>query len=165
MNSTSGKKAIRGFTLIEVLVAVLILATGATGVAAMQLHALRAARESGLQSDALQLAADLSELVRIYGDAELFDYDAAGDTAPSALSACTGRACEFAAWKQRMRNVLPRPRAVLCRDSAPASGDALRWTCDGATPAPLVIKIGWSSADTAPGQGIASPSLVLAAEH
>lgn len=154
-----------GFTLIEVLVAVMILALGAAGVAAMQLHALRTARHSGLQSTALQLAVDLAELLRLHGSATgefaPFDDDAAGNATSPSPSACTGPGCELAAWKQRLHHHLPRARAVLCRDSVPTDGTAPHWPCNGAQHSPLVIKVGWSTADAAPAHTLATPFLIL----
>ena len=51
----------KGFTLIEVLVALLIAAIGMLGIAALVLFSMRASFESGLQSYAAVLAVDVHE--------------------------------------------------------------------------------------------------------
>ena len=52
-----------GFTMVEVLVAVLLLAVGLVGALAMQAHAMRTRQESSLQTEALQDAATLYRAV------------------------------------------------------------------------------------------------------
>lgn len=149
----------RGFTLVEVLAAIAILALATSGVAAMQLHALRTAQHSGYQSAALQLAVELAELLRADANAKIsqFEYNAA---APQSV-ACARNDCNLAVWKQRLGETLPRARVVVCQDSAPVVNDMLRWTCSGG--GTLLIKIGWamrektSSTQTEPPPFLALP--------
>ena len=66
----------KGFTLIEVLVALLILGVGLLGIAALVLFSMRASFESGLQTYAALLATDVHEsawLVAHTVDAEAED--------------------------------------------------------------------------------------------
>lgn len=51
----------KGFTLIEVLVALLIVGVGMLGIAALVLFSMRASFESGLQTYAATLAVDVHE--------------------------------------------------------------------------------------------------------
>lgn len=153
-----------GFTLVEVLAAIAILALAASGVAAMQLHALRTAQHSAYQSTALQLAVELAELLRAEAQPVLyqFDYNAA---TPSV--ACTQTGCDLAAWKQRVADALPRARVVVCMDSTPVLNDTLRWACSGAG-GPLLIKIGWASREPGPtstAQSEPPPFLALPVER
>src|SRR3954468_11288154 len=53
-----------GFSLIEVLVSVLVLAIGVIGAAGMQLTALRTSQQSAFQTAALELAADMADKMR-----------------------------------------------------------------------------------------------------
>jgi type IV pilus assembly protein PilV len=56
--------ACAGFTLIEVLVALFVVALGFAGVAGVQAMALRSGREAAHLADGLQLAASLAELAQ-----------------------------------------------------------------------------------------------------
>lgn len=147
----------RGFTLIEVLAAIVILALAASGVAAMQLHALRTAQHSAYQSAALQLALELAELLRAETDTPIhsFEYRAAALPSP----ACARSHCELIGWKRRLAEALPRARVVVCRDSAPVLNDALRWSCSDAG-GPLLIKIGWALREPTAGARAEPPPLL-----
>jgi len=154
-----------GFTLVEVLAAIFILALAASGVAAMQLHALRTAQHSAYQSAALQLAIELAELLRT--DAQSMPYQFEHHSATAQSAACTRRDCDLAAWKLRLADALPRARVVACMDSAPVRNDTLHWACNGSA-GPLLIKIGWASREREPNptaQSEAPPFLVLPVER
>ena len=79
---------IKGFTLIEVLVAMFVLALGVAGAAGTQLSSARLRQQAALASEAVQLAASLGARMRVNAaqmalpDASNpylgFDYDAAG---------------------------------------------------------------------------------------
>ncbi|WP_374580841.1 type IV pilus modification protein PilV [Pseudoduganella sp.] len=148
-----------GFTMVEVLVAVLLLAVGLVGALAMQAHAMRTRQESALQTEALQAAATLADRIRAnatQSSAYLgFEFDAAlaapgpvpGEAA--APGACSDAPCDAAALVQReldefrlhLQASLPSARAVVCRDGAAA----MQWACSGGAEAPIAIKIGWRS--------------------
>ena len=59
--STVRLRSSKGFTLIEVLVALLIVGVGMLGIAALVLFSMRASFESGLQTYAAILAVDVHE--------------------------------------------------------------------------------------------------------
>src|SRR5215208_3772528 len=61
---TRRTRARAGFTLIEVLVAALVLLTGMTGVAAATAHALRTLADARLEEESALLAARRLELLR-----------------------------------------------------------------------------------------------------
>jgi type IV pilus assembly protein PilV len=146
-----------GFTLIEVLVALCVLAIGALGAAAMQLAALRARHQSSLASTAVQLAGSLADSMRA-NRAAMHDagnpylqlrYDAQTDGPPlaagppchagapcNALQLAEAEAHQF---RQSMYADYPGGRVVVCRDSA----TDLVWTCSEGLDAPVVIKVGW----------------------
>lgn len=54
----------RGFTLVEVLVALVVLAVGLLGIAALYVEGLRAGRTSVYRTAAVVLAADMAERIR-----------------------------------------------------------------------------------------------------
>jgi len=59
------KKNTAGFTLIEVLIAIIILSIGLLGMAGIQLQGLRGTTSSNLRSQATILANDIAERVRV----------------------------------------------------------------------------------------------------
>jgi type IV pilus assembly protein PilV len=145
-----------GFTLIEVLVAVLVLAVGLIGGTAMQLHAMRARQESALLSTAVQAAASMAERIRANAGQQAayvaLDYDAAIEPSPAPpRSLCQHAACAPAALaaldvyelKRMVRASLPAGRARVCRDAHAWHAGRLRWPCSAAPGAPVVVKIGW----------------------
>lgn len=151
----------RGFTLLEVLLALLVLALGILGGAAMQLSALRTRHESALQAQAAALATALAERMRLNGHPLYLslNYDALAEpdpAPPEPLCYAAGASCgsaELAAFdlfelKVMVRDRLPAGRAVVCRDAAVWSGGQLRWACSGGAGAPLVVKVGWRGKNT-----------------
>jgi len=150
-------RAAAGFTLIEVLVAVLVLAVGLIGGTAMQLHAMRARHESALLSAAVQAAVAMADRIRAnagqVGDVYLgIDYDASREPTPAAPpSLCLAAPCdraELAALdayelKRLVRTSLPAGRVRVCRDAHTWQAGRLRWACSGGAAAPVVVKIGW----------------------
>lgn len=156
--------ASKGFSLIEVLVSVLVLAIGIIGTAGMQLAAMRTGTQSSFQSAAVQLAGELADRMRA-NSASMKSPDAGnpylgidfqGGPAQGAgpSTSCYGNACssqelaqfDIQAWQGRLAAALPNARALVCRDARPwdSSAQAFTWDCaaeDGN--ASLVIKIGW----------------------
>lgn len=155
-----------GFSMTEVLVAILVLAGGVIGSAGMQLTSMRTAQQSTLHTVAMQLAAEMADRMRGNdGRMKLADsdnpflavnYDAEKDGEPDTPDAlCYATACndeQLAAfaiyeWQKRIQAELPSGRAVICRDALPwdGAGNTFVWDC---TPGPseaasLVIKLGW----------------------
>ena len=103
-----------GFTLIESLVALLVLSIGLLGVAAMQLASLQANNGAFQRTQATFLAQDITDRMRANRAAALAgDYDFNfGDAAPVAPASVAED--DIFAWKARLSATLP----------AGASGDA-----------------------------------------
>ena len=161
-----------GFTLIEVLMALFVLAVGIVGASATQLAAQRTRQQSALMSEAAQLAASLGARMRVNAAlARLPDganpylgleYDAAADGPPGAGRAgCFGAgACppaELAEFdlheiRQALHAHFPGGRIAVCRDGAPwdEAAGRYRWRCTQEADAPVVIKLGWLGAGDAP---------------
>jgi type IV pilus assembly protein PilV len=177
-----------GFTLIEVLVAVVVLAIGILGASATQLAALRTRHQSGLMSDGVQLASALADSMRANlepmaaadgGNPYLqLRYDAATDGAPTPAQQCLpGAGCsafqlaeaDVDQLRQALHAGFPGGRVAVCRDSQvwDAGRGALRWACDGGNGAPIVIKLGWrgkeiDGGDARDGAGEFAPSVAIA---
>jgi len=146
------RRPVAGFTMVEVLVAVLLLAVGLVGALAMQAHAMRTRQESALLTEALQASASLADHIRANGaqsSAYLgFEFDGSSQSPSAAIAACAAAPCDAAAlvqydlaeFRQQLQSALPAARALTCRDSSAAH---LQWSCSGEAGAPIVIKIGW----------------------
>ncbi|MTW09324.1 type IV pilus modification protein PilV [Pseudoduganella eburnea] len=171
------RRQVAGFTMVEVLVAVLLLAVGLVGALAMQAHAMRTRQESALLTEAMQAAATLADRIRAnaaQSSAYLgFEFDAAAAVAAGDATAadCFVAECDAAAlaqydlgaFRQQLQSSLPAPRALTCRDVSAAPGGRLQWACSGEANAPIVIKIGWrgsNSSGIGPGP-VAGPAVAL----
>ncbi len=165
--------SLRGFTLIEVLVAVFVLAIGILGATATQLTAQRTRQDSAQFARAVQLADALAERMRANPDQmRLPDstnpylqlrYNAAIDGLPGNAVSCYTANCnpgQLAAFdvgevKQSLYRTFPHGRARVCRDTDPVT-----WNCSGGARAPVVIKLGWDERQGA-AVGEAAPRLML----
>lgn len=155
-----------GFTIIEVLVAVLVLAFGVMGSAAMQLAALRTWHQSSLLSNAVHLGSSMLDSMRANArqmqSSDLdnpylgLDYAAATPVIEAApVPACFAAtfdcgsahmaSFDIAQWKRQLRTSVPGGRFVICRDDSAGSGaGGMAWHCSGNPAAPIVIKLGWT---------------------
>jgi type IV pilus assembly protein PilV len=59
----------QGFTLVEVLIALVVLAVGLLGIAALYIDSLRASRTALLRTQAVAVASDLADRIRSNRDA------------------------------------------------------------------------------------------------
>ena len=176
-----------GFSLIEVLIALLVLAIGITGAAGTQVASLRTRHGTSLLSQATELAGSLADRMRANaavlraGDDNPYSqlrYDAAADGPPAAGPSCFGgNACDAAQMAEfdvaevraALHALFPGGRIVVCRDRVAAHGAALSWDCAGGPGAPLVIKLGWrgkeaDGKDELDASGVFAPALALAVE-
>jgi type IV pilus assembly protein PilV len=153
-----------GFSLVEVLIALFVLALGVIGVAGMQLTAMRTSQQSAFQTTAVELAAEMADKMRT-NDPQMklsnggnpflnVDYQSQSGAPASAGATCYGggancSAQELAAfdieeWEKRIKASLPTSRAKICRDGRPwdSAAKSLTWDCDSSSGS-IVIKIGW----------------------
>lgn len=139
----------RGFTLIEVLVALIVLVLGVLGAAGMTLTALRDSKQSGMRSQAVALAYELADMIRAnFNNEDVFRAAApvfvvSACYSPAGCSPAEMAQNEFYLWTQKMSipgTSLPNAETKICRDSAHL--DSMT-TCDGSADSPLVIKMTW----------------------
>lgn len=147
-----------GFTLLEVLIALIIVSIGLLGVAAMQASTLKNAGSSKYRSAAISLTADMADRMRAnieglvqgnmavdtgYNRPRTALADAVYNT-PNA--ACRSTGClpadmaldDLATWQERLATNLPRGTGVVCIDSGTGGAP----TFDGATINPQCDGIG-----------------------
>ena len=172
-SSIQGLRGASGFSLIEVLVALVVLSFGLSGIVGLQATALQNNREARLQSVAANLARDLAEVMGGNKDVAMLATanPCLGDFSGTALTASStttnrlsiGSSCadntavaraELTDSPARVKESLPEPRVTICSDSAPYNDGGLpQWPCTPATAAAvtngvIVVKIGWSRLST-----------------
>jgi type IV pilus assembly protein PilV len=137
---------LRGFSLVEVLVALVVMAVGMLGIAALYVEGLRAGRASVYRTTAVNLAADMADRIK----ANPVAGPAYAGTGPGADSGCVNG-------------------AAPCTPDALAADDWFRWLADlqarlpqgstaqvdfnpaaGPSPASYTITVSWPE----PGQEI-----------
>jgi len=153
----------RGFSLIEVLVSIVILAFGVISMGGLQLASLRSAQSSTNFSIAATLSRDYSEMMRsnftisnntstVPGvNPYLFDTSTTTTYTVTPVVNCKTAVCtaaqigtlHIADWAERVQAQLPAGKAIVCRDSTPRNADGTyKWACDNLGTA-VSIKMGW----------------------
>jgi type IV pilus assembly protein PilV len=64
IHSSGARSSQAGFTLVEVLVALIVLSIGMLGIAALYLDTLRASRQALVRTQAVTLASDIADRIR-----------------------------------------------------------------------------------------------------
>lgn len=151
-----------GFTLLEVLVAIVVLSFGLLGVVGLQAASLQANKEARNQSAAVRFARELGDLMRgnkahanshsTANNKYLVDYTG---TLPAATEDCYAAQCTTPAniasfqireWLARASLELPGLHAKVCFDKTPYDANGMpQWDCDDTGSAGIaVVKIGWT---------------------
>lgn len=138
---------LRGFSLIEVLIALIVLSVGMLGIAGLYVHGMQAGRTSLFRHHAVALAGDAADRIRANPLGKT-NYTDTGPvtTAPAAL--CLDDVCTPAemalsdmwSWDQQARNTLP-DGDVTVTYTAPAGAGV---------PANYTITVAWSEAGQNP---------------
>ena len=134
-----------GFTLLEVLIALVIFSIGLLGLAGMQMQGLKYNHESYLRSQATLLAYDLLDRMRSNStaSASYVVNDAAATTTPPTNCAGNSASCstaDFATfdiheWKTAIANTLPKGKGKVDADTVNTS------------PQNYIITITWAIGD------------------
>jgi len=113
----------QGFTLIEVLIAVLVLAIGLLGLAGLQASALRVNHDAQLRSQATLLAYDMADRMRTNRELALsaanpYDtaYVAAGCVQGFVPTGATIALQDLEEWRNQLACYLPRGEGEVIRD-------------------------------------------------
>ena len=146
------RRRARGMTLIETLVALVIMSVGLLGIAALHVESVKAARGATLRTKAITLAVDMAEKMRanrlgaLEGDYTIdsgdmgSNHDCADDDEGGATVACNP--AEMAdhdvwLWKQRLANA----------QSGLPEGATGEITSDGAADPTFTITLAWEESD------------------
>jgi type IV pilus assembly protein PilV len=147
MNTKSG-----GFTLVEVLVAVVVLAIGLLGMAGLQVAGLHYNHNAYLRAQATLLASDIAERMKANPvGVQAGNYDnptAAGTQADDCLTTtgCAAAAMaghDFYEWNNALSTRLPNGKGVVCIDDDPADGTFAAPACTAGAGAAYAIKVWW----------------------
>ena len=146
----------RGFTMLEVLIAIVVIAFGLLGVAGLQVVALKNNQSASHRLVATTLANDMIDRVKtnaqglISGDYDKPDPNAYATQVAACLSSsgCSPQELaqnDRAEWAALVAAALPGGRAIVCLDSTPDDGvSAAAPACDGAGTTLYAVKIWWN---------------------
>jgi type IV pilus assembly protein PilV len=136
-----------GFSLIEVLIALIVMSVGMLGIAGLYVHGMQAGRTSLFRHHAIALAGDVADRIRAnpLGRAAYTDTGPV-TTAPAAL--CQTATCAPDAmaasdvwfWDQQAQNTLPDGDVTVTYAAPAASGAAATYT----------VTVTWSEAGQNP---------------
>ena len=139
-----------GFTLVEVLVAALLLSIGLVGLAGLQAAALSNNQSSFMRSQVTALAYDLADRMRsniVGSNANAYDPATAAVVATCKSNVgCTPLELaqnDLAEWNAAITTYLPMGQGWVCIDSTPKDGaSAANPQCDG-NGTQFTVKIWW----------------------
>jgi len=121
----------RGFTLIEAMVALIVLSVGLLGIAAMYVETLRANRTSLYRTQAVALASDIADRMR-------------ANRAPANAYAC-GSPCDPSAGGNAIADADLAQWMTTIAARLPGGSADVAFTAPGAnTPAAYVVTISWT---------------------
>ena len=162
MQNQRGRRRESGFTLLEVLIAIVIFSIGLLGIAGLQVKGMRFTQGSQFRAVATAQAEDMADRMRANSagmGAGLYNIQGTMPTTSAVdCSNVTCTAAELATYDLVTWNVLTtdatKPKAsnadtlpggtgVVCIDSTPNDGDAAAWACDNIGNV-YAIKISWN---------------------
>lgn len=131
-----------GFTMVEVLVALVVLAIGLLGIAALYLNSLQSGRTAVYRTQAVNLAADLADRIRANRAAQAAYATAFGDVEVEVASCFTTGGCvegdlassDLARWKATLAQLLPNGQGQVVFVAPVAPGE----------PANYVVTVQWA---------------------
>lgn len=132
--SPAAKRRNGGFTLVEAMVALIVLSVGLLGIAALYVETLRANRTSLHRTEAVNLATDIADRMRSNRlPADAYNCNGACDPAAPPASANAIAIADLTDWVTQVQAQLPGGTADLTYTAATAT-----------TPAAYVVAIGWN---------------------
>jgi type IV pilus assembly protein PilV len=137
----------RGISIVEALVALVVIAVGMLGIAGLYLSSLQASRSAKLRQYAVELAGSIADRIRANRDAAA-SYNTAGYGAGPAVQNCSTARCtptqlaqdDLARWLQDIRAQLPGAARV---NGTVAVTDRARPQSDN-----YVIQVTWREANS-----------------
>ena len=161
-----------GFTLVEILIAIVVFSIGLLGIAGLQVSGMRFTQGSQLRSVAAMQAGSMADRMRANRVGfRTGAYNSGGTMPTSSTKDCAVVSCtpaetatfDLVNWNssggsskptQSNADLLPGGNGVVCIDSTPDDGTAAGWACDG-TGAIYAVKVVWTerTANASDGSG------------
>jgi type IV pilus assembly protein PilV len=149
LNKPDSRGGARGFALLEVLVAIVIMSVGVLAMAGLQTAGVRAVHVSNLRTQVTQLSNDIMDRMRANPAAVAAGNYAMTSSATPGDPACIGTSCSTTSlaqtdeyeWKEALGNTLPSGAGIVCVDSTPEDGTPAAPACDGLPGSAFAIKI------------------------
>ena len=148
MSAQSHRRTLRrrnngGFTLIEVLVAMVVMAIGMLGIAGMYVHSLQAGRTSQLRTQAVTLASDVADRIRANPQGGIAYIGAGANNNCDDAAPCTAldlAQYDIWLWNQQRDLSMPMGTAVTVRYDDTVAGQPPIYT----------VRVAWPEAGEAP---------------
>lgn len=129
-----------GLSLIEALIALVVLSIGLLGLASLQINSLKFNQTAHLRTQASQLAYRMLDTMRASPNAvEAGEFDVALTDAPTGSKVAK---VELKSWKTDLANQLPAGRGAICRTNDAGTIDP----CSGAGDF-AVVTVEWNEAN------------------
>lgn len=171
----------RGFTLLEILIALVISSIGLLGIVGLQAAALNYQSNTYLRTIAMLQAEDIADRMRAnMGGVTAGNYNVPASSGSEDLS-CLGQtgagkynsnqSCDNASmadhdifeWKANVASSLPNGAGVVCIDSTPSDGNPSAVACDNTGTDLYTVKIWWDEreANTTANADLSTHQLVI----
>ena len=138
MTSTLRQKSVSGFTLVEVLIALIIMSVGMLGIAGLYVHSLQAGSTSLFRHHAVTLAGDIADRIRANPRAgPAYALAGANNNCTNGTIDCTRgemAANDIFLWDQQAAATLPNGTVVVVFNNAfspPTYQITITWTQPG----------------------------------
>jgi type IV pilus assembly protein PilV len=138
INTLTNLRRVQGFTLVEVLIALVIMSIGMLGIAGLYVHSMQAGRTSMFRHHAVTLAGDIADRIRAnpraggayaLGGANKNCVDGGVDCTPADMAAN-----DIFLWEQQARDTLPTGTVTIVFDNAavpPSYAITVQWNEPG----------------------------------
>lgn len=138
----NARRLIGGFTLVEVLIALVILSVGMLGIAGLYLHSIQAGRTSVFRHHAIILAGDIADRIRANPSAGV-NYQAVGQD-----NGCIDGSADCSPTEMAQNDILVWDAQAAA--TLPAGQVAVLFTDNAAAPDTYRITVSWSEANQTP---------------
>ena len=148
LDKKSHTRTQRGFSLIEVLIALIIMSVGMLGIAGLYVHGMQAGRTSLFRHHAVTLAGDVADRIRANPDGAAAYVDVANPSAAPGTNCVAGGVdcapAEMAThdkflWDEQANDTLPDGDVTVAYDNAAVPSVytvTITWSEAGQNPAP-----------------------------